>query len=83
MLEAIVVLFSVIGCFATWYALYQMKENDFIADLHTNPHIRIVGTAVTVIISAIALDFGWTIYAVLCLVSAPIDFAVKRAILAR
>ena len=83
MLEAIVVLFSVIGCFSTWYALYQMKENDFIADLHTNPQIRIVGTAVTVIITAIALYFGWMVYATICAVSIPLDFFVKRAIFVR
>ena len=83
MLEAIVVLFSVIGCFSTWYIAYQMKENDFIADLHTNPQIRLVGTAVTVIIAAIAMYFGWATYATICMISIPLDYIVKRAIFAR
>ena len=81
MLEAIVVLFSVIGCIASWYALYQMKDNPVYTTIYKNKNIQIAGIAFTVVIAATAVYFGWLYYAALCLVTAVLDVPIKRAIL--
>ena len=83
MLEAIVVVYSVVGCLASWFWLNRNKENSTIAGIYTTQNVVLAGTAVTMIIAAIAAYFGWMVYATICLVSIPLDYIVKRAIFAR
>ena len=83
MLEMIFVALSVVGMIACWYNLYQNKDTHIIVELYTNPKIWLACTAVTVIITATAVYFGWVVYAAFCAVSFPLDFAVKRVIFAR
>ena len=83
MLEMIFVVLGVIGCIASWYTLHQYKDNSGFVELCTNQKIVVGGIIATLVIAAIAVYFGWLYYAVICVVSIPLDFFVKRAIFAR
>ena len=83
MLEMIFVVLSVVGCFSGWYNLNQKKDNTLFVGIYNNTTIQVAGIATTLAVAAVAAYFGWTIYAVFCLFSIPLDWAVKRAIFAR
>ena len=83
MWEMIFVVLSVVGCVMGWYNLNQKKDNIVIIAVYNNSKLQVAGIATTLAVAAVAAYFGWTIYAVFCLFSIPLDWAVKRAIFAR
>ena len=83
MWEMIFVVLSVVGCFAGWYNLNQNKDNIVIIAVYNNSKLQEAGIATTLAVAVVAAYFGWAVYAGFCLVSIPLDFAVKRAIFAR
>ena len=83
MLEMIVVIFTVVGCIATWIWLNQNKTNTVIKEVYSNKSVLKAGITCTLVVVVVAAYCGWYTYACVGITLSAIDFLVKRVIFAR
>ena len=83
MWEMFAVMFIVVGCIATWIWLNQNKTNAVIKEVYSNKSVLKAGVCTTLVVVAIAVYFGWYIYACVGITLSVIDIAIKRVIFAR